>query len=119
MAAALLPMLMVLSDDRRRRIARVLRDAVTSSKQSMGQAAREAEIDQAQFTRQIDLIEGTLKRLAMQPDAFWQWLAVAIAGEFGMPRDAERAARLAMASFGLKRMARASALPVLAEKERA
>lgn len=104
------PAIIALSDDRRRRVARVMRDAVVLSKQTMRQAAQEADVDQAQFTRQIELSEGTLKRLAMQPDAFWQWLAVTIAAEFGMPAEAKRAARLALASFGLKRMARA-ALP--------
>lgn len=108
--AVAIPAVVVLSDDRRRRVSRVMRDAVVLSKQTMRQAAQEAEIDQAQFTKQIELTEGSLKRLAMQPDAFWQWLAVTITGEFGMPTEAKRAARLALASLCLKRMARA-ALP--------
>lgn len=97
-----------LTEAQRRRVSGVLREAIALSKQTMLRASQEAEINQAQFTRQIDLIDGSLKRLAMQPDAFWQWLAVAIAREFGMPSEAKRAARLALATVGLKRMARAN-----------
>ncbi len=104
-----------LTDARRRRVARALRTAVALSQQSMLRASQEAEISQAQFTRQIDLDEGTLRRLAMQPDAFWQWLSVTICEEFGMPSEAKRAARVALATLGLKRMARMSA-PVLHQK---
>ncbi len=109
----------VLTDVRRRRVSRVLRDAIALSQQTMLRAAQEAEIDQAQFTRQIDLEAGALKRLAMQPDAFWQWLSVTIAAEFGMPAEAKRAARLALASVGLKRMARMSAQPIDSRKVQA
>ncbi len=105
-----------LTDARRRRVARMFREALDASQPTMLRAAQDAEIDQAQFTRQIDLEAGTLRRLAMQPDAFWQWLAVAIMDEFGMPAKAKRAARLALATFGLKRMARMSA-PALPQKE--
>jgi hypothetical protein len=105
--AVVVPATVTLTDDQRRRVVRAVREAIQLSKQTMRQAAQEAEIDQAQFQRQIEMAEGSLKRLAMQPEAFWQWLGVTIAAEFGMPADAKRAARLALASMGLKRMARA------------
>jgi hypothetical protein len=75
-----------------------VRDAIQLSKQTMRQAAQEAEIDQAQFQRQIEMAEGSLKRLAMQPASFWQWLGVTIAAEFGIPAEVEQATRLARAS---------------------
>ena len=105
--------LVSLTDDRRRRVTRVLRSAVESTPElrTMRRASQEAEIDQPQFQRQLEMTEGSLKRLAMQPDAFWQWLAVAIAVEFGIPREAQRAARLALASMGRKRMMRAALVP--------
>jgi len=106
LAFGLSPVLVTLSDDRRRRIAMALRDAIRLSNQTMRQAAQEAEMDQAQFQRQIEMTEGTLKRLAMQPEAFWQWLGVTVSAEFGLPVEAQRAAKLAFATRGLKRQAR-------------
>lgn len=116
--AVTIPAAVTLTDERRRRITRVFREAIEHSVKTGRLAAQEAEIDQTQFTRQLEMTEGSLKRLAMQPDTFWQWLGVTIAAEFGMPAEAQRAARLALASVGLKRMARAKALPAAA-KERA
>jgi hypothetical protein len=98
------------TDERRRRIAEMLRDAIRLSKQTMSQASQEAEIDQAQFQRQIEMTEGSLKRLAMQPDACWQWLGVSIAAQFGIPEDAKRALLLEQASTGVKRMQRMDAI---------
>jgi hypothetical protein len=87
-----------LTADLQRRHERVLRNAISKSGQTMLQAAQEAEIDKGQFTRQIQMIEGSHKRLAMQPIAFWQWLAVEIVSEFGLPKELETAARLQAAS---------------------
>lgn len=97
------------SDDLRRRHERILRDAFRMANLTISQASQEAEIDQAQLTRQLGMQEGTHKRLVMQPVAFWQWLAVAIAKEFGLPAELERAARLERATKARKRMARADA----------
>ena len=83
-----------LTSDLQRRHERVLRAAISKSGQTMLQASQEAEIDKAQFTRQIQMLEGSHKRLVMQPVAFWQWLAVEIAAEFGLPRELETAGRL-------------------------
>ena len=80
--------------DAHRRHERILRAAIAKSGQTMLQAAQEAEIDKGQFTRQIQLVEGSHKRLAMQPKEFWQWFAVEIAREFGLPAELETAARL-------------------------
>jgi hypothetical protein len=98
-----------LTDEMRRRHERVLRRALELSGATMQQAAQEAGIDKAQFTRQIQLIEGSLKRLAMQPVAFWQWYAVVLTEAFGLPSEAKRAARLALAIMGRKHMARIAA----------
>jgi hypothetical protein len=95
--ACVVPAAVTLDDERRRQIVRVFRDAITLSKQTMRMASQEAEIDQAQFQRQIEMEQGSLKRLAMQPDTFWQWLAVTIAAEFGVPMEVEHGARLAHA----------------------
>jgi hypothetical protein len=94
-----------LTDELRRRHERALRDAIHLSGSTMLQASQEAEIDQAQFTRQIQLLEGSHKRLAMQPRAFWRWYAVTLTSEFGLPTEAKRAARLALAAIGRKHMA--------------
>jgi hypothetical protein len=69
----------------------------------MLRAAQEAEIDQAQLTRQFQLVEGSHKRLAMQPRAFWQWYAVTLTAEFGLPIETKRAARLRAATLGAAR----------------
>ena len=103
-----------LTDARSRLITATLRDAIRLSDSTMRQAAQEAEIDQAQFQRQIELVEGSLKRLGMQRDEFWQWWAVTIADAFGMPRVAQRAARMALATAGRRRMAR---MPFGADRE--
>ena len=83
-----------LGPDAQRRHERILRAAIAKSGQTMLQAAQEAEIDKGQFTRQVQLIEGSHKRLAMQPDEFWQWFAVEITREFGLPAELETATRL-------------------------
>jgi len=90
-----------LTAELQRRHERVLRAAIAKSGQTILQAAQEAEIGQPQFTRQLQGLEGTLKRLQMQPAAFWQWFAVELAQEFGLPEEVETAARL-------KRMAKMS-----------
>ena len=87
-----------LTPDLQRRHERVLRNAIAKSGQTMLQASQEAEIDKGQFTRQIQMLEGSHKRLAMQPIAFWQWLAVEIVQEFGLPSELHAAARLHAAS---------------------
>jgi hypothetical protein len=99
----------VLTDELRRLHERLVRDAVQRSGATMLSAAQEAEIDQAQFTRQIQLLEGSHKRLAMQPRAFWQWYALAIVNAFGLPREARRAVSLELAALGRKRMSRMEA----------
>lgn len=96
------------SEDDRRRHEQAIRNAIRLAGMTMLRAAQEAEIDQAQLTRQIRLVEGTLKRLAMQPRAFWQWYAIELMSAFGLPAEARRAMRLALASVGLHRMARMS-----------
>jgi fructoselysine-6-P-deglycase FrlB-like protein len=101
-----------LSDELRRLHERILRDAVRLSGATMLSASQEAEINQAQFTKQIQMLEGTHKRLAMQPVEFWQWYAVALADAFGMPRELRRAARLDRAVRGRKKhMAQAHIAP--------
>jgi fructoselysine-6-P-deglycase FrlB-like protein len=101
-----------LSDELRRLHERLVRDALRLSGATMLSASQEAEINQAQFTKQIQMLEGTHKRLAMQPVEFWQWYAVALADAFGMPRELRRAARLDRAVRGRKKhMARAAMAP--------
>jgi hypothetical protein len=86
-----------LTPDLQRRHERVLRNAIAKSGQTVQQAAMEADIDQGQFTRQLQLAEGSHKRLAMQPIAFMQWLAVEITREFGLPAEIETGAALGKA----------------------
>lgn len=94
MFTALLVFAVVLTADLQRRHESVIRKAITKSGQTMLQASQEAEIGQGQFTRQIQMLEGSLKRLAMQPQAFWQWWAVEIVNEFGLPQELHVARQL-------------------------
>jgi len=80
--------------DLQRRHERILRNAIAKSGQTMLQASQEAELDNAQFMRQIKMLEGSHKRLVMQPVEFWRWLAVEITREFGLPAELETAGRL-------------------------
>lgn len=101
----------VLTDDLRRQHTRALRDAIQRSGSTMLRAAQEAEIDQSQFTRQVDMLEGTHKRLAMQPVAFWQWYALALFAAFGPPDElchVVRLRRMAKMTTMSPRKARAS-----------
>ena len=84
----------VIGPDVQRRHERILRNAIARSGSTVLRAAQEAEIGHPQFTRQIQLIEGSHKRLAMQPVEFWQWFAVEITREFGLPAELETAGRL-------------------------
>jgi hypothetical protein len=84
----------VLTSDLRLTHERILRNALAKSGSTVLRAAQEAEMDKGQFTRTIQLIEGSHKRLAMQPVEFWQWFAVEIAAEFGLPAELQTATRL-------------------------
>lgn len=94
-----------LTDDLRRTHERLIRDAVRLSGATMLQAAQEAEIDPAQFTKQAAQAEGSHKRLAMQPRAFWQWYGLAILREFGLPDEVIVGARAAQLPLPLDRTA--------------
>lgn len=108
-AVASLAGAVTLTDDLRRTHERLLRDAVRLSGGTMTLAAQEAEIDQAQFTKQFQMLEGSHKRLAMQPPDFWRWYALAILHEFGLPAEmtlatrAKRMAKMALSSPERKR----------------
>ena len=97
-----------LTDDDRRRHEQLLREAIRLAGFTMDRAAQEAEIGAPQFTRLVQLQEGTYKRLAMLPREFWQWLAVLIGNEFGLPKEAKQALRLHRRARAFKRMARMS-----------
>jgi hypothetical protein len=81
------PAAVAMTDAVRRLHASLLRHASDLAYHSQGRAAQEADLDQAQWRRQIDQIEGTHKRLAMQSDEWWQWYAVVIAQHFGVPGE--------------------------------
>ncbi len=96
------------SDDVRRQHETMLRNALEHAHLTMQQASAEAEINQAQFTRQIQGLEGSLKRLWMLPPVFWQWYALELLAFYGLPTLVQRAARAAFGWFALKRMRRGS-----------
>lgn len=96
------------SADARRRHERILRNALIRSGSTVLQGAQEAEIGHPQFTRQLQMLEGSHKRLAMQPDAFWQWFAVEIVREFGIPAEVRAARRLHRAARSVAKMEVAS-----------
>lgn len=95
-----------LTEDRKRRITRLLRDTWTHSRMLMKQAAAEAGRNQSQVQRQIEFKEGSLATLARQPDPWWQWLSVNAACEFGTPKELRRAQQLQRIALRQKRMAR-------------
>lgn len=97
-----------LSDDLCRLHRRLLGEAIEHAHMTMQQASAEAEISQAQFTRQLQGIEGSLKRLWMLPLTFWQWYGLVLVSHFGLPPLAQRAARAAFAWFAVRRMRRGS-----------
>jgi hypothetical protein len=101
-----------LTDDRKRRCAKVLCDSFGLAKMPMKQAAAEAGRDQAQVTRQIHAQEGSLGTLYAQPDTFWQWFAISIAQEFGLPKEVRRAGLLRRVVIGHKRQLRLRAQKV-------
>lgn len=97
-----------LTDDLRRRHVRTLRTAMRHADLSLDRAAREAERDTSQFHRQLEGLEGSLPSLWKQPVPFWQWFAVMLAEEFGLPPSVRRASHLRRISLVRKRMARMS-----------
>lgn len=110
------PPAVTLTDDLRRRHVRVLRAALRHADLSLDTAAREAERDLSQFRRQLIGTEGSFASLWKQPPAFWQWLAVVLASEFGLPVDVRRAMQLRRVALERKRMAR---VELTARKEQA
>lgn len=99
------------TDETRRKHEQMLRAAIAKAGQTLDQAAREAEIDSKQFARQLALVEGSLKRLVMQPRAFWQWWVIGLAAYYGIPSEVKRAYRLSRAAGAHRRMAKATLRP--------
>lgn len=98
--------IVALTDERRRRFARMFRATTKHADMTLAQAAGEADRDVGQFTRQIDGQEGSLPTLERQTDEWWRWLGVVIADEFGLPRAVRRAAQLRRVSVQRKVQAR-------------
>lgn len=101
------PTVAVSEEDRRRHEA-LLRAAIAKAGLTLDQSAREAEMDSKQFARQLAMVEGSHKRLLMQPRSFWQWLAIGLAAYYGIPPEVKRAYQLARASGAARRMAKAT-----------
>lgn len=97
-----------LTDDRRRKVARIYREAIAHGYESFDQSAQEAERDRRQFARQIDGLEGSQGSFMRQTDRFWQWLGLLLVTEFGLPREARLAAKLRPIRAQRKQMARAA-----------
>lgn len=106
-----------LSVDRRDRHAKLLREAISKAGQTLDQSAREAEMDIAQFRRQVDLVEGSHKRLVMQPDRFWQWYGLVILLQYGLPKELRLARKLSRVLVEEKRMAKAVLRRELVEEQ--
>lgn len=112
----MIPMIVTLSLDDRRRMARVFRAALRhldGTGRSLDSAAREASddrerpLDVRQFARELEGVQGSLPNLWKQGVDYLQWLAVEIASEFGVPKETRRAMLLRRASVTRKAMARA------------
>lgn len=98
-----------LTDDRRRRFAKMLRASLRQADLTLDQGAQEAERNVRQFARQINGEEGSIPSLMRQPDTFWRWLGVEIASEFGIPQLARRAMLLRRVTVDRRRQLRLSA----------
>lgn len=90
------------TDDLRRTHEQLLRNALRHANLTIDQASREAEINRAQFTRQLQAIEGSLKRLQMLPADFWRYWALELLGYYGLPKLVRRAIRVGLAIVGLR-----------------
>ena len=121
----MIPIIVALSMEDRRKLARVFRaplQHLDGMGRSLDAAAREASDDRErplnvrQFARQLEGVEGSLENLWKQGVGYLQWLAVYLAAEYGVPKETRRALLLRRASVTRKAMARADLRA--AEKER-
>lgn len=65
------------------------------------------EVDDAQWRRQCHGIGHiSLSRLMNLPVSFWSWYGLLLVTKFGLPKEVRRVARVTVAVFGMKKMAR-------------
>jgi hypothetical protein len=109
----MIPIAVALTDDRRRKCERVLRAAIRySDVENLRRAAQETERDERHVARQLAGESGSIRLLMMLPDSFWQWLGVATAQEWGVPKEVKRALLLRRVAMTHKRQLRLSAQKV-------
>jgi hypothetical protein len=86
----------------------VVKRALELSGLTTEKAALWMEMDKSQLHRQLQG-EGhlSLTRMVQLPVAFWAWFGLLLVEECGLPREAQRAARVVLALLGRKRMAKA------------
>jgi hypothetical protein len=109
----MIPLLTVtLTEEEKRRAARVFRAPLNHLGRSLDCAAREAsdgrerEMDVRQLARQLSGDEGSLQSLWKQGREYLQWLAVEIVTEYGLPKETRRAMLLRRVSVARKAQAR-------------
>jgi len=98
-----------LTDERKRRCAKVLRDALRDADISLDLAAQEVERNVRQVARQLAGDEGSLTTLFKLPDHFWRELGLGILAEFGYSKKARAAARARAFVIGKRRQLRMAA----------
>ena len=87
-----------------------IKTALRFANLSIDKAALWMDMDQSLLRRQLQG-DGHISytRLVKLPVAFWQWLAVGIAEQVGVPKAVRRAVRLQLAVVSRKQMARMDA----------
>jgi hypothetical protein len=85
----------------------LLREAMDFAGLSEEKSCLWQEVDDAQFRRQCQGVGHiSLTRLMKLPVTFWSWYGLLLVTKFGLPKEVRRAARVTVAVFGMKRMAR-------------
>lgn len=92
------------------RVLTVVKRALSMSDLTLEKAALWMGQDRAHLHRQLSG-DGhlSLARMAQLPVTFWMWFGLLLVEEYGLPKEAQRAARVALTVLGRKKMAKAFA----------
>lgn len=80
-----------------------VREALRKADIPLKNAALAMQVDAAQLKRELDGNGHlSLRRLALLPDAFWQWFVIVTARRVGVPRELKVSQRVRVARVALR-----------------
>lgn len=99
-----IPFTATVNTDMQRRMREVIKEAAVRAYGSIGAACIDMDIAQPHFNRALDGERGLPPGFLNLSPAFYGWLAVGLATEFGVPKELKSAFRLMLGVVGRRRI---------------